>query len=190
MPTRLHRRRNGSSAGAGDAADAPVGHHRRAHPLVEADRVLVPVEHAPLEAAVAALDRQARRGARAAPGRCRGRAGAARRTGLRGTGPGCARKVEKLVKKSANPTTAAARFGDQRLGDRPGAEQMRCERLRRDLQQVGQLLELGQAADQADDGLDVARLRRADHEVAGSGSGSSRRHGRFWHRRRRLQCRA
>ena len=40
---------------AGDAADPPVGHHGRAHALVEADRVHVPVEHAPFEPAAAAL---------------------------------------------------------------------------------------------------------------------------------------
>src|SRR5689334_23039606 len=41
------------------AADAPLGHHRGTRALVEADRVHVPVEHAPFEAPVAALDREA-----------------------------------------------------------------------------------------------------------------------------------
>ena len=55
----------------------------------------------------------------------------------------------------------AVDFGDQRLGHRTRAEQVRTELFRRDLQQVGQLLEFGKAADQADDRIDVARLRRA-----------------------------
>ena len=54
----LHAEAQGRQRVARHAADAPIGHDRGPHLLVEADRVLVPVEHAPFEAAVVALHRQ------------------------------------------------------------------------------------------------------------------------------------
>ena len=56
----LGAERRGAARRRRTRQDAPVGHHGRAHALVEADRVLVPVEHAPFEAAAAALDGEPR----------------------------------------------------------------------------------------------------------------------------------
>src|SRR4029079_14167984 len=45
---------------AGETADAPVVHQRRAEATIETNRRLVPVEHGPLHATPAAIDRQPR----------------------------------------------------------------------------------------------------------------------------------
>ena len=111
--------------------------------------------------------------------------------GLRDRARACARKVEKLVKNSANADDPRRRA--RRPAPRPtgrGAEQVRRELLGRDLQQVGQLLELGQAVDQADDRADVAQAGGADREVGACGRMKRRRScARFWHRRSRAPTR-
>ena len=56
------RRSQRSQCVAGDAHDAPVGQHGCAHLLVEADGVLIPVEHGPFEAAALAFHRKRRQG--------------------------------------------------------------------------------------------------------------------------------
>src|SRR5207245_7792068 len=45
---------------AGQAVDGPVGVRPRAEPLVEADRLLVPIDHRPLQSPASALDSEAR----------------------------------------------------------------------------------------------------------------------------------
>ena len=82
----------------------PVGQHRRAQALVEADRRRVPVEHRPLEAAAARATRRfpRRRAAARCPTprpRCAGRT--KRSSSHR---PRRARNVEKVWKYNANPT--------------------------------------------------------------------------------------
>lgn len=55
----------------------------------------------------------------------------------------------------------AAHFRHHRLHHRLAAKQVRVQGLRRDAQQVGEVFELGQFGDQADDGRHVAGLGRA-----------------------------
>ena len=146
------------------AADAPIGHHRRAHPPIEADRAFVPVEHAPFEAAAAARGGQPRevleQGLADAAAALVGLDEEVFEVEPRPREEG--REVGEEERERDHPAGA---LGDQRLGDRPRPEQVRRERLGRDLDQVGQLLELGQAVDQADDGIDVGRRGGADREV-------------------------
>ena len=135
---------------AGDAADAPVRHHRRAHAFVEADRVGVPVEHAPLEAAVAARRRE--------PPEMREQRLADAATALLGLDeqvleiearPGeKGREVGEEEREGDDPAFA---LGDDRLGDRARAEQVRVQLLRRRLDEMGEVLEVGELADEADD---------------------------------------
>jgi hypothetical protein len=76
-----------------------------------------------------------------------------------------------LVKNSAKATTGALATSATRPRP-PGARRTgAAQRLGRDLQQVRQLLEIGQLADQADDGVHVARLGGAQLEGGGRGHG-------------------
>jgi hypothetical protein len=59
---------------------------------------------------------------------------------------------------------AAGALGDHGLDHGLGAEQMQRELVGRDLEQMRQALEFGKAADQDDDGIDVARLGGAQGE--------------------------
>ena len=160
---------------AGHAADAPIGHHRRAHLLVEADRVVVPVEHAPFEAAVVALDRkraepQQQRLADAAP---RGAPAATYRSSR--YSPGLPRKVEKLVKYSAKATTC--RSTSATIASTTGFAPNRCgcSDSGVTLQQVRQLFELGKLADQADDRRARRAVRRREVRSRGASACDSMR---------------
>ena len=59
------------------------------------------------------------------------------------------------------------RLGHPGFGHRPFAEQVRAQLLGRDLQQVREPLELGQLADQLDDGRHVAQFGGAQGEGGG-----------------------
>jgi pimeloyl-ACP methyl ester carboxylesterase len=74
-----------------------------------------------------------------------------------------------LVKNSAKATTVAGRPRPPGLGHRALAEQVRRQRVGRQLQQVRQLFEIGQLADQGDDGVHVARLGGAQGMGGGHG---------------------
>ena len=69
-----------------------------------------------------------------------------------------ARKVEKFGEAQRKGHHAATGLCNPGFSHRLGAKQMRTQGLRRGLHQVGQVLELGQFTDKADDGRHIVGL--------------------------------
>ena len=127
--------------------------------------MLVPVEHAPFESPIAAIDREL---AKAREHRLANAAAAVTRLDVEvfEVEAGLREEGREVGEEQGEGDDRAFAFGepfgrqlaDQRFGHRLLAEQMRSQFFRRDLQQVRELLELCQLADQRDDGRHIAQL--------------------------------
>src|SRR5687768_433883 len=149
---------------AGEAGQQPLAQHHRPERLVEADRRLVPVEHAPLEAPAAALDDQCRE---AREQRLADAAAAMR--GLHEhvleIQAGLAEEGRERGEEEREAHRAPPDLGDQRLARGTRTEERRLERRRRALGLVGELLVHGELADQAQQLGHVGARRGADQKT-------------------------
>src|SRR5260370_29390660 len=147
----------------GEAVHGPLGVWPGPQPLVEADRVAVPVEHRPLEAAALALDRQARELFEERPSD-------APTAMLRGheevleVDPGLRQERREVVKEEGEPDGRAILVCDQRLRVVVLSEEIGRQPLLGHGDLVLQLLVAGQAADQLGDHRNVRALPGSDEQ--------------------------